>query len=85
MLAKRNVAVARRGTRAAERTATEISAAILLVRSGEAGSVKLTGLPSAARLAGPAAVHARASGVGFRVERGAAGGVVLHVGPRLAP
>ncbi len=64
------------------RTAAEIDAAILLVTTGGARSVRLSGLPGAARIAATAAEHARDAGVGFQVERGDAG-EVLCIGPKM--
>jgi hypothetical protein len=73
---------ARRRATSARQTAAEIEVAIALVTRGAAVTVRLSGLPGAARLAATAADQARAAGVGFQVERDRTG-IVLRVGPRV--
>jgi hypothetical protein len=72
----------RRKANAASQAATEIQVAIELVTRGAAVTVRLSGLPGAARLAATAGEQARAAGVRFRVERDPTG-VVLSLGPKM--
>lgn len=72
----------RRRSNPTGRTAAEIRVAIELVTRGAAVTVRLSGLPGAARLAATGAEQARAAGVGFRVERDG-DGVVICVGPTM--
>jgi hypothetical protein len=61
----------------------EIDAAIAMVVGRHATRVRLTSLPFVDRVAGVGAAHARAAGVGFRLDRGERAGVqTVTVGPR---
>jgi hypothetical protein len=67
-----------RRRRADRRARSEIEAAVELVASGAARSVRLAGLPAAARVAAPAIRRAHQAGVHGRVERAPGAGIVLR-------
>jgi hypothetical protein len=58
-------------------SATDIEAAVLMIRSGAATSVRLTGFHDAARLAPAAMMAAQRGGVICRVERSHDSAVIL--------
>jgi hypothetical protein len=68
---------------ATERAWAELRAAVALVAGDEATRVVLTNLTVSDTLAGVAAALAQRAGVAFAVERSAAGGREIRVGPRL--
>jgi hypothetical protein len=70
-------------TETIERDLGHVTAAIELVRRGDAARVRITGLPDAADIASLALARAQAAGVGFAAERDAFG-LTLTIGPRSA-
>lgn len=68
---------------ATERTLAEIDAAIAMVSTGVAASVRLVNMPAAQETAFDAAARAQGAGLAFSLQRDASGSTTMIVGPRL--
>jgi hypothetical protein len=77
------IALPRPRTKTIELDLGHVTAAIELVRRGDAARVRLTGLPAADDIASLALARAQAAGVGFIAERDTFG-LTLTIGPLTA-
>ena len=68
---------------AVERALSEVDAAITMVASGFARSVRLCNLPAADEAAFDAAARAQAAAVAFNLQRDGTRSVTMIIGPRL--
>lgn len=72
-----------RNSDATERTLAEIDAAIAMVSTGVAASVRLVNMPAAEETAFDAAARAQAAGLSFSLQRDGTDTATMIVGPRL--